>query len=436
MVIVITTALISVLIIKEEKKFFTKAFLEEHISQARLLAHEIVEPLLYEDFYTIYTIFKNVIKNDPHISWIILEDKDGKPLFHYPKIEEIQEKDVFEISIEIKTEELGRLGTLKMGLRKDLLLSRLQATESKLLLLIGIIVLTGILAALWMIRRVAKPILVLNQAAREIGKGHFGKTIKVKAVGEIAELVESFNRMSLQLKELVEEIKRTHERMARSERLYALGQFAAGVAHEIKNPLTSISLSIELLKMGKARPETFEIIEKEIKRIDRLVKNFLEFARSQRQDLKFVETQVNSILEETLKLIGFQARKNKIEIHTEFADLPAIQSSPEALKQIFLNVILNAIQAMEGGGELRVKTALKDDDHVVITIKDTGPGIPKEILNRVFDPFFTTKPDGTGMGLAITYNLVKSLGGEIEIYSEEGKGTRVEIILPISPKSS
>ena len=122
-----------------------------------------------------------------------------------------------------------------------------------------------------------------------------------------------------------------------------------------------------------------------------------------------------------------------MEIRAELSELPLFESSPEALKQILLNLALNALQAMPEGGRLTVRTALKDGK-VWLSVEDTGPGIPEDIRRRIFEPFFTTKPEGTGLGLSITHNLVKALSGEIHIHSREGAGTRVEIELPLSPE--
>ena len=432
LIILISTLAVSYVILRKEKELFTREILSRWHFQARTLARDLTEPMLYEDIYTLYALLKHTVETNPDLLGAELRSKNLNLHLRYPR-DHFSPTGALVISEAITSPDLGTLGEIRLFLRRGVISERLLATEKRLLLLVLVILINSILAALWVARRVVHPVLVLNREAQRIARGEFGHTVKISAVGEIRELVETFNRMSQSLKEMVEELKRTHERMARAEMLAALGQFAAGVAHEIKNPLTSISLLVELAARGRARPEDFEILRKEIRRLDHIVKSFLDFAKSRREDLPREKVKLNDLVEEVLTILRPQARRQGVEIRAELSELPSFESSPEALKQILLNLALNALQAMPEGGRLTVRTALKDGK-VWLSVEDTGPGIPEDIRRRIFEPFFTTKPEGTGLGLSITHNLVKALSGEIHIHSREGAGTRVEIELPLSPE--
>ncbi|QJA06537.1 HAMP domain-containing protein [Thermosulfurimonas marina] len=429
LIIALTTLAVSYLILSREKAFFQREILARLHFQAQALAREATEPLLYEDLYRLYALLKNAVQSEPDLVGAELFSESSGIQIRFPR-EFRSDPHLVVIREEIVSSDIGRLGEIRLYLRPGAVGQKMRDTEKRLLILVLVIMVNGTLAALWMARRVVRPVLILSRAAQRIGQGGFGETVQVKAVGEIQELVKNFNQMSLQIRDLVEEIRRTHERMARSEMLAALGQFAAGVAHEIKNPLTSISLLVKLARLGKATPEDFEVLEKEIQRIDRIVKNFLDFARSGKEKLRFQRVDPEEILGEVTELIRPQAKKQKVTLVTHFEGLAPLETSPEALKQILLNLVLNALEAMPEGGELHLAATLQDG-HLRLAVRDTGPGIPEEVRQRIFEPFFTTKPEGTGLGLAITYNLVQNLGGEIEIRSREGEGTEVEISLPI-----
>jgi two-component system NtrC family sensor kinase len=344
-------------------------------------------------------------------------------------------------------------------------------------------------------RVLVKPIKDLLRLTQKISDGDFSQKIDVTSTTEIGQLIGSFNRMIERLRENQEslenyleslesankQLKQAQEELIRTEKLASIGRFAAGVAHEVGNPLGAILgytsiLEREGMDHEEAR-DYLKRIEKEIERINRIVRELLDFARPSKFEIKAVE--VNKILESTLSLLSYQKNFKNIETQLDMQqDLPLIKGDESQLSQVFINIILNAIDAMPDGGILRIQTAtgvvenpdgerlpgiyprrrkndpmesdysrmrrtdplavlfrrFSEGNMVKIRISDTGTGIKKEDLENIFDPFFTTKaPDkGTGLGLSISLRIVESLGGEIKVESEVGKGTTFEIGFPVA----
>jgi len=343
-------------------------------------------------------------------------------------------------------------------------------------------------------RVLVKPLKDLLRLTQKISEGDFSHTIEVTSKNEIGQLISSFNRMLERLKENQESIdnhlkslelankklKQAQEELIRTEKLASIGRFAAGVAHEVGNPLGAILGYTSILeKNGIDREESKDYlkrIEKEIERINRIVRELLDFAKPSKFEVRDIE--VNKTIENALSLLSHQKNFKNIETRLDLRpDLPMIKGDESQLSQIFINIILNAIDAMPNGGYLRIETDdlvvenllgdgfqplyplrrkgdpmesdysrlrkpdplstifakfSKGDRLVKIRISDSGMGIEQENLERIFDPFFTTKePDkGTGLGLSISLRIVESMGGKIRVESEVGKGSAFEIYLP------
>ncbi len=276
-------------------------------------------------------------------------------------------------------------------------------------------------------QRFTRPIHSLKTAFEDVEKGNLNLAVPAASRDEIGDLTRSFNRM-------VEEMQKNRERekiLNRQERLASLGQLAAGVAHEIKNPLNAINLTIEHLwdkisNSGNARVQKYvETIQTEIRRLDKIVNNFLSFIRS--ENLKKADTDIKSELADVLNLFDREFASQKIKVRTDFAPEFTSLIDAERFKTVFLNIILNAIQAMPDGGTLSISTNSETNS---IHIKDTGGGIPEKEIENLFDLLYTTKSTGTGLGLPTAYKIVKEHNGDIEIKSREGEGTEVIITLP------
>ncbi len=235
---------------------------------------------------------------------------------------------------------------------------------------------------------------------------------------------------------LYKEKKERFRRMLRADRLASIGELAAGAAHEIRNPLTSIKSSLQYLESRCREANEKKLLGvalQETGRIDGILTALLSFSRP--TEIRKEPCDLIALLDESVALVSIQARAKGVEVRTSVPPGPVVVNADRSqLKQVFLNVFLNAVQAMEGGGALAVEEVVLENGKSLIRVTDTGPGISEEDLEKVFDPFFTTKKGGTGLGLSICYTIVKAHGGDIELRSRLGEGTMVLITLPESPE--
>jgi len=226
---------------------------------------------------------------------------------------------------------------------------------------------------------------------------------------------------------------RLKERLGRAERLSSLGEMAAGISHEIRNPLGIIRSSAELLKkkVTKVDPSNTipDIIVEEANRLNNIITDFINFAKPRSPNL--VPCSIEDVIDKNITFLSMQIEENGYAIKQNYQNsLPEIQADAAMLYQSFLNILINAMQAMPNGGNIEV--AISSSDKIVtINFEDEGQGIPKEVIDKIWDPFFTTKEMGTGLGLGVVKNLIESHGGNIQIYNRSQGGTRVTIELPV-----
>ncbi len=285
---------------------------------------------------------------------------------------------------------------------------------------------------------VLQPIKRLVFASQQLAGGNLDYRIGTFRGDEIAELAETFNLMASSLKERDEQLKEyTQQQIMKSERLATLGQLAAGVAHEINNPLGAVlmytHLSLEEMEAGDPRRQNLEKVVGEATRCKDIVKDLLDFARQ--TEPKVEESDANEILERALSLLENQALFQNVKITRVFSpSLPKVMMDSSQIQQVFTNIILNAAEAVNGEGGLTVATRIAlDGKSIEIEFTDTGCGVSQENLEKIFDPFFTTKQvgRGTGLGLAVSYGIVARHKGTINVKSELGKGSTFIVKLPI-----
>lgn len=229
-----------------------------------------------------------------------------------------------------------------------------------------------------------------------------------------------------------QEKRQLEEQLHRAEHLAALGQMVAAVSHEIRNPLGIIRSTAEMLKKrmseSKVHAQLSEIIVDEANRLNNVLTEFLEFARPQLPN--FTSCNITEVLDKALNYLRPEFEKHNIGVIKQHQDSSVIRADPDLLYRAFLNILINAIQAMPEGGRLIVNNQFdKENNQVSIEFFDSGPGIPENVLKRVFDPFFTTKERGSGLGLSIVRNIIENHGGKIKIESKEGEGTKVVFLL-------
>jgi PAS domain S-box-containing protein len=232
----------------------------------------------------------------------------------------------------------------------------------------------------------------------------------------------------------ITEFKRLLDQTIQSEKLAEVGRLAAGIAHEINNPLAIIAYAMELLRReGELLPfqlEMAEKIEAEIERLKTLTGGLLTFASAREGHFRLVT--LNDLVDEIARLVRFELQRLGVQLDTAFVDLPLVSADPAKLKQVVINLVMNAAQAMRQGGTVTVSTRRHGRRDVELVVSDTGPGIPAELMDNIFTPFFTTKPEGegTGLGLYICRNIVREHGGEIEVASPAGGGAVFTVRLP------
>jgi nitrogen fixation/metabolism regulation signal transduction histidine kinase len=290
-------------------------------------------------------------------------------------------------------------------------------------------------AALALSARIARPVRELARGARRVAGGDLSGSVEVASVGEVRDLARAFNQMT-------EELRSSRDRLIQAERVAAWREMARRLAHELKNPLFPIQLSIETLERASdnaaAKPEAGEpgfvslfresshTILAELRALRKVIDEFSEFARMPRPQPRPV--QVNDVVERVLGL--YQARSGAVQVRTRLdPDLPEVDLDPDLLARALGNLVANALESMQGAGSLELRTG-RTAAAVTIAVEDSGPGLTEEQRSGLFSPYFTTKEGGTGLGLAIVQGIVSDHGGRVEVSGEPGRGTTFTLVLP------
>ncbi len=294
----------------------------------------------------------------------------------------------------------------------------------------------------FLVWRFTSPITDLSNAARRIAEGDLGFRIATDRTDEIGRLTQRFNEMTSEL----EKSRALEEQLQQAEKSAVVGRLGSAIAHEIRNPLNYINLTLDHLRSkftpeGKEDADTYHKlisqIKDEVKRINQQISDFLNYSRPANVDLRPLNAR--EVVEDSLRIVEAQAEESNIKIAIiEHEDVPQIMGDPEFLRSVFNNLFINAVQAMGNeGGQLNVKLSTDEDPEFVrIEVSDTGSGIPEENLSKIFEPYFSTKETGTGLGLAIVQKIIDVHNGMIAVESETNKGTTFLVHLPSSEKES
>ncbi len=335
------------------------------------------------------------------------------------------------------------MGVLLVGSSRRPLIELQRQVVSTAMLVGGAGIFVAVLASLWFAARVTRPVVSLAEAARRVAAGDLGAKVEVESSDELGELAASFNRMT-------EDLVQQKDRTLQAERVAAWRELARRLAHELKNPLFPLQVTVENLMRAKQKsPEMFEevfhegtaTLLAEIDNLKTIIGRFSEFSKMPQPQRR--PTQVNDVVHSVLRVFHAQLRdsdrdtdrdtdkeKNKIAVHTELAEaLPEISADPDLLHRALQNLVLNAIDALPQGGELTIRTRTLDD-RIELSVSDTGSGLTQEECGRLFTPYYTTKQHGTGLGLAIVQSVVSDHGGKISVESTKEKGTTFRIELP------
>jgi two-component system NtrC family sensor kinase len=321
------------------------------------------------------------------------------------------------------------VGSLYVGARESVFQALIQAFNRQVALIALVcIVLAGAIAVL-IARPITRPISELVEANRRLTQGDMTVRVQPYGTGETAMLGRAFNKMA-------ETLHQTQQELLHKERLASMGQLAAGVAHEINNPLGTILLLTDVLRNeareDDPRRDDLELIINETLRCKNIVAALLNFARQ--QEVLAQETDINALLAQVVETISQQPIFEQTEIVCQFSpELPLIQADPAQLQQVFTNLLNNAGEAIEDSGTITLTTRPVNSQWVEIQVADTGCGIPEENLGKLYTPFLTSKPPGkgTGLGLSIAYGIIKMHRGQITVRSQAGQGTIFVVTLPV-----
>jgi len=328
-------------------------------------------------------------------------------------------------------------------------LQALHETQRLILLVSALAILFGAAVVWFHVRKVTEPLQQLHDSVEAVSLGDLSRRIEVSSMDECGELAEVFNQMTenlknsrAQLETTVETLKTTQAQLIQSEKLSGIGEFVAGVTHELNNPLTSVLGFSELLKQTSTDPNQrrhLDMIHKSAQRCQKIVQALLGFARRHQPERKAVC--VNGLVEAALEILNYQLRTSNIEVTTRLdPNLPQAMVDPHQIQQVFVNIINNARQAIEAHqpkGWIKITTETCRPN-VRVVIQDSGPGISQENLSKIFDPFFTTKEvgKGTGLGLSLCYGIIEEHGGTITPRSRPGEGATFVIELPVTHEAA
>ncbi len=378
------------------------------------------------------------------------ERKPSGPTIDQVQVPETERETVYAVNlpvaIEGSSEPWGaiRLGVSLKGMHREIARTRWQVAGFGVLAL-----LLGSAAATFLARRITRPIHALTRGVAAVGQGDLSQRIEVTSQDELGQLSVAFNEMTAQLAR----VRELEERLRRADRLAALGTMAAGIAHDIRNPLTSILIFSQLMSLHHDDPDVrakFDrVVPRELERVQAVIEDMMELARP--TSLNLEPTNPNEVLMQVLELFEGQVTAQGIKIAREFgSDVPFCMADRKRLHRCFSNLISNSVQAMANGGDLTVHTSVvpvatasdaQAGSHgagapngwaVRVIITDTGQGIPPDRLPRIFDPFYTTKEKGLGLGMAITHRIIEDHNGSIDVQSQVGLGTTFTIRLPVS----
>jgi two-component system NtrC family sensor kinase len=326
-----------------------------------------------------------------------------------------------------------RWGTLKFAISLKNVEKEITATIKKIIILTLFLIAGGFGVILFLSNRFISPITQLAATMEKTGGDYLDVKVAVKGHDELAVLGERFNNMIERIKQANEELRKTHEKLVQSEKLASVGILAAGVAHEINNPLGGVFNCLQMLKLNGNNPELrgkyLDLIKEGLDRIENTVSKLLWMSR--KGDHRPIIIDIKDSVNGVYTFVGHKLKKGAIQFINEVEDGLSMVFDPHDFHQVMLNLFINAIHAMKDKGSLTVR-GYEVESKIKVEVIDTGEGIAQENLGKIFDPFFTTKPpgEGTGLGLWLSYDIVRNYNGEIVVESEVGKGSKFILTFP------
>jgi signal transduction histidine kinase len=447
------TIIVALLIIISIRGVVITAFRAELQKKAEsivgTLSERIANYVLLDDYFQTTEALKEVFQKEKDLEYIFVTDEDGRLFSHTftdgppPDLLSWNPLNNGEINVQLLDTEKGYIkdvgvhifrgmnAEIHVGIREDRLKDMFTRMRYFHVPIILSVLFLGFIASIFMSRLITEPLNKFVDFTKILGKGGFGRKVEVNSTDETGDLAQSFNRLSMELKTAMEKIEETntYTHLLQAEKLSSVGQISAGLAHELKNPITTLKMLFQAFKeQPDMTKEDAEVIHKEIEKIDNILTRFLGFVKEKKVHSSDID--INSLLDRVLALAAFDIQNYNIVVKKDLLEtLPVIKGDRALLEQVFLNLVINSIEVMSEGGEIRI-SGKSEDEFVEVMIWDKGGGIPSGVRAKIFDPFFTTKDHGTGLGLSIAYNIVKAHGGKLFFNSKEGVGTVFTVKLP------
>lgn len=381
----------------------------------------------YDEIYSFSLLGQQVDKNSFFSERKRLEDQDSVQVLRILEVE---------VPIFVKGSP-DRWGSIKIGLSLEETRKEMRETRLMLLLIGSVGLLIGILGALLLAKRITGPLKKLVEATVKISKGHFSQRINITSQDEIGNLARSFNKMSRQLLQARKKEEVANQKLIQAEKLASIGRISAGIAHEIRNPLTSVKLNIQKLvlsdNLDEVEKEHLNISQEGIKYMEKSIRDLLDFTRA--SELELARFSIEQILEESVKTLADSLALKKVTLKRNFQDeLPQVLVDGDKLRQVFLNILRNAYEAVDEEGEITISLSLLKERSrkiIKVVISDNGCGIPDKERDVIFELFYTTKTTGIGLGLAIARKIIEQHNGSIQLSENAKKGTSFEILIPV-----
>lgn len=419
------------------------------------LSVQSIEPIMHEDTWELYRSIKTLLTSTqkPFLKYIAVLDREGRILAHsdpgtyrigdFIRNSPADEKaflvtdtliQVIPLSVEETLYDISvpsyingeKIGAVRVGMTDLEMKKNLAVIMRNIILLAFFLSVVSIAVGIFLAHRITSPLKKMTENIKKISKGQLKDVMPVETVekDEVGQMVDIFNEMAKNLKTQ----KEMDEYLSRREKLAMIGELAANIAHEVKNPLTGIKLGIDTLWRLGVKEEILERLDKEIVRLNKVASRLLSFTQS--QPLTLQKTDIRNIVEEAMYFVSKVAEKRGVRLHCRVKEQDILVNvDADQVQQALLNIILNSIHATENGDDICISIQ-KEGTWTKVVVSDTGKGILPDDLPRIFEPFYTSKPLSTGLGLAIAHRIITEHRGDIKVDSIVGEGTTVTITLP------
>ncbi len=413
------------------------------------IQNQINEKLLYVVFYDPFStplVYNREIADRKEIYGLSRLQGEVRPDSVYAQTQDVflsrKIQKVLEVEIPIFVRESqDKWGSVKIGLSLEDMRADVRRTRLVLILIGAGGFLLGLGGATLLARRISRPIRKLADGTVRVSRGDFAHRIEIDTQDEIGDLARSFNDMSARLLSAREQMEETQKRLIQAEKLAQIGRLAATIAHEIRNPLTSVKLNIQKVledgRLSALDQEHLGLTQEGIVQIEKFIKELLNYTRV--SELQLARFPVPQILEASIKLLSGAFQEKRVTVEKRVEDnLPEVLVDGDKMRQVFLNVLRNAVEAVDVGGKVKITATMTGEGpsrRVRVRVSDSGCGIPEKDWENIFEPFFTTKPSGFGLGLANARKVVEQHKGTIRIVRKRSPGAAVEIVIPCEGES-